>query len=204
MDQSYTSSHVPSPPYGASPDRSAPPAGGAAAGANGCGGGGGGEVVGGPVVGGGGGAVVVVGGSSAACTGSPASAANSAAVSPPPDRVGPPPPHDGSATAAKANSPHHRHVRRAPTGRHCGAPSQVLRPRRRSCSRRSRLRTRIAAGVISTSSSSAMNSMPPSRVSARGGVNLMPSSWLWVRMFVFCFSRHAFTTMSSARALSPM
>ena len=69
--------------------------------------------------------------------------------------------------------------------RSLGQPSRPARLR--SCSLRWRLRKRMLLGVISTSSSSSMNSTAYSSVSSIGGVILMASSLPLTRKLVSCF-----------------
>src|SRR5205823_11859617 len=64
------------------------------------------------------------------------------------------------------------------------------------------LRNRIDCGVASTSSSSSMYSSACSRVILRGGLRMMFSSRLVVRMLVSCFAVVGLTTMSLSRAFS--
>ena len=59
-------------------------------------------------------------------------------------------------------------------------------------------------GVISTSSSSAMNSTAFSSVSSMGGVRLMASSLPEARTLVSFFSRMGLTTRSLSRVWMPM
>ncbi len=68
---------------------------------------------------------------------------------------------------------------------------------------RIRLRSRIAAGVISTSSSCSMNSSACSRLSCRCGVRRIASSAVEARMFVSFFCLVTLTSMSSGREFSP-
>ena len=77
----------------------------------------------------------------------------------------------------------------------CPTPYSCLR-RLRSPSRRWRLRTRMAPGVTSTSSSSAIHSMAVSKVRRRGRGGLTDSSWLWVRMLVSSFILVGLTCIS--------
>src|SRR5207248_7436962 len=65
-------------------------------------------------------------------------------------------------------------------------------------------RRRKDFGVISTNSSSAMNSMACSRFSGLNGTRRMASSAVEARMFVSFFSRTAFTSRSVSLAFSPM
>ena len=62
---------------------------------------------------------------------------------------------------------------------------------------------RMAFGVTSTSSSSAIHSIAVSSVWIFGAGSLTASSWLCVRMLFFSFGRTALTTISSSRAHSP-
>src|SRR5512143_482514 len=64
-------------------------------------------------------------------------------------------------------------------------------------------RMRIDAGVISTSSSSLMNSRADSRERIRGGTSRSASSAPAARMFVSFFSFVMFTSMSTGRVFSP-
>src|ERR1039457_3261931 len=66
------------------------------------------------------------------------------------------------------------------------------------------LRSRSDLGVISTNSSSAMNSMACSRFNGRKGTRRIASSAVEARMFVSFFSRTAFTSRSVSLAFSPM
>src|SRR5579862_464885 len=66
------------------------------------------------------------------------------------------------------------------------------------------LRRRSAFGVISTNSSSAMNSMACSRLSGRKGTRRMASSAVEARILVSFFSRTALTSRSVSLAFSPM
>src|SRR5438105_6556589 len=75
--------------------------------------------------------------------------------------------------------------------------------RRRSCSLRWRLRRRMDFGVISTSSSSPMNSTAYSSVSPIGGVSRMASSLPLARMLVSCLVRIGLTTRSLSRLWMP-
>src|SRR5690348_7739854 len=79
-----------------------------------------------------------------------------------------------------------------------------------SCHRRGRLfdgstffRRRMVFGVISTYSSSAMNSMACSRLSSLCGINRIASSAVEDRMFVSFFSFVTFTSISCSRVFSP-
>src|SRR5262245_41747456 len=76
----------------------------------------------------------------------------------------------------------------APDQRKIGKADQAASrsARRRSCSLRKRLRRRIDLGVISTSSSSPMNSTAYSSVSAIGGVRSIASSLPEARILVSC------------------
>ena len=67
-----------------------------------------------------------------------------------------------------------------------------------------RLRIRIFLGVISKSSSSAMNSRHSSRLMRLGVMSLSASSLDEERVFVRCFCLQTFTFISSALGLSPM
>ena len=67
-----------------------------------------------------------------------------------------------------------------------------------------RFRRRMPLGVISTSSSSLMNSMACSSPRIRGGMSRIASSADEARMLVCFFSLQTFTSMSLARAFSPM
>ncbi len=58
-------------------------------------------------------------------------------------------------------------------------------------------------GVISTNSSSLMNSIACSRLNLRGGIRRMASSAVDARMFVCFFSLQMLTSMSLAREFSP-
>src|SRR6266851_3254797 len=89
-------------------------------------------------------------------------------------------------------------------------PPQVSWLARISCQRRGRrlacrtfLRRRIDLGVISTNSSSAMNSMACSRLSSRWGMRRMASSALEERMLVCFFSLVTLTSISCSREFSP-
>src|SRR5271169_2342080 len=80
-----------------------------------------------------------------------------------------------------------------------------------SCQRRGRLlacrtffRRRIDFGVISTNSSSAINSIACSRLSSRWGISRIASSALEERMFVCFFSFVTFTSISCSREFSPI
>src|SRR6202163_2187238 len=66
------------------------------------------------------------------------------------------------------------------------------------------LRSRSDLGVISTNSSSAMNSMACSRFKGRKGTRRIASSAVDARMFVSFFSLTAFTSRSVSLAFSPM
>src|SRR6185437_3292054 len=65
-------------------------------------------------------------------------------------------------------------------------------------------RRRMLFGVISTSSSSLMNSTACSRLKRRGGISRMASSAVDARMLVCFFSLVMFTSMSLVREFSPM
>src|SRR6266851_4510775 len=89
-------------------------------------------------------------------------------------------------------------------------PPQVSWLARISCQRRGRrlacrtfLRRRMDLGVISTNSSSAMNSMACSRLSCLWGIRRMASSALEERMLVCFFSFVTLTSMSCSREFSP-
>src|SRR5260370_20482011 len=80
-----------------------------------------------------------------------------------------------------------------------------------SCQRRGRLlycriflRRRMDLGVISTSSSSAMNSIACSRLNTPCGISRMASSADDERMLVSFFSFVTFTSMSCSREFSPI
>src|SRR6185369_2958936 len=75
--------------------------------------------------------------------------------------------------------------------------------RLRSYSFRWRLRSRMDFGVISTSSSSSMNSTAYSSVSWIGGVILIASSLPLTRKLVSCFMRTALTTRSLSQLWMP-
>src|SRR3970282_555045 len=75
--------------------------------------------------------------------------------------------------------------------------------RRRSCSCRWRLRRRIDFGVISTRSSSVMNSTAYSSVRPIGGTRSIASSLPEARILVSCLVRIGFTTRSLSRLWIP-
>ena len=78
-----------------------------------------------------------------------------------------------------------------------------LRDLARSVWSRTTLRTRTAAGVTSTHSSSAQNSSACYRLSTRGGTRRSSSSAVEDRMLVSFFSLVMLTSMSSGREFSP-
>src|SRR6266404_1557291 len=91
--------------------------------------------------------------------------------------------------------------RNPPQGSWLARISCQRRGRRLAC--RTFLRRRMDLGVISTNSSSAMNSMACSRLSSLCGMRRMASSALDERMLVCFFSLVTLTSISCSREFSP-